>query len=204
MKRCIIITAYNQNKIADAVEITQDDFIICADGGYDIAAAEGIAPDIVIGDMDSSVCEYPEDTIVAPTEKDDTDTILCIDYGVSKGYTDFVIVGGIGGRLDHTFANLQTLEYAREKGANALLTDGKNSAFIVTDRAEIPKEEGKTLSVFAYSEKCTGVYIKGTKYTLQNAELKSGYPIGVSNEILEENAEISLKEGKLLIITSEK
>ncbi|MEA4987868.1 MAG: thiamine diphosphokinase, partial [Anaerovorax sp.] len=103
MKRCIIITAYLKKSIRQSLRIHDDDFIICADGGYELAKKEGIVPHIVIGDFDSgNAPEKDSETVIhVPAEKDDTDTLLCLKYGIETGFHVFGIVGGIGGRLDH-------------------------------------------------------------------------------------------------------
>lgn len=204
MERCIIITAFSKNKIKNSVNIKEDDFIICADGGYDLAVGENILPDLVIGDMDSGKnVDYLCKSIYVQPEKDDTDTMLCLKHGINVGYKHFVIVGGIGGRLDHTYANLQTLVYAADKGVYAELCDGENRAFILCEKSAcIQKCENTKLSVFAFSDVCEGVNIEGAKYTLKDAALSSSYPLGVSNEFESDFAKISVKKGKLLIILS--
>ncbi|MDR3224894.1 MAG: thiamine diphosphokinase, partial [Clostridiales Family XIII bacterium] len=128
-RRCVIITAWLESKIADVVTISADDFIICADGGLEFAAADGIMPDAVIGDFDSlsrdpdaiiqsirrnissgGTDKNPE-IIRLPREKDETDTISCVQYAIAKGISDFLIVGGLGGRFDHSIAIIQTLSF---------------------------------------------------------------------------------------------
>ncbi|MDR0875667.1 MAG: thiamine diphosphokinase [Clostridiales Family XIII bacterium] len=93
----------------------EDDYICCADGGYARCVAEGIRPDIVIGDFDSADLEAVRAagiaTEVSPSDKDDTDTMLCVKHGVSLGFGRFTIAGGLGGEFSHTMANLQALSF---------------------------------------------------------------------------------------------
>ena len=63
--------------------------------------------------------------------------------------------------------------------------------------------QNKNISLFSYSEKCQGVFAKGVKYPLNNAELTSSFPLGISNKAISETAEISIENGKLLIILSQ-
>ena len=204
-KRCIIITAFCKNKLRDFIEFNDEDFIICADAGYKLALAEDINPDIIIGDFDSG--SRPKATtsrvIELPVMKDDTDTLSCLRYAISMGFKEIFILGGIGGRLDHTIANLQLLSFALDAGCDCVMTDGNNIATMLSNGSvKIKQREGYTLSVFAYSNECTDVSIKGVQYPLDCAKLNSSFPLGVSNNITAKYADISLKEGKLLIIQS--
>ena len=205
IKRCVIITALLDCDISSVYKKQEGDFIICADGGIDIAQQGGITPDIVLGDLDSTKTkEIDLPFIKFPKEKDDTDTMLCLKHGLCIGYKDFAIIGGIGGRLDHTIANLQTLAYAKEHGAKAVMYSHNSTCLMLSGSEEITlsKKDGFYLSLFSYSEKCEGITISGTKYELSKAELNSSFPLGVSNEFKDETAHISVEKGKLLIIIS--
>lgn len=215
LNRCVIITAYQSTPLRDSCSFVDDDFIICADGGYTFARAEGILPDLVIGDFDSgdlsrleSDLKNPEmhrcKVIRIPAEKDDTDTMLCLKYGIELGYSDFIILGGLGGRLDHTAANLQTLCYAAEQGKNVWFLDGKNHATVrMPGIFMISRLEGFKLSVFSFGDACHGVCLSGVKYPLKDYLLKNNFPIGVSNEFTEKQAAIEHRTGRLLIILSQ-
>ena len=205
MKRCIIITALLDCRLFDVYQRCENDYIICADGGVLIAEKCGIVPDVVLGDLDSvETIDKKYNFIKHPKEKDDTDTLLCIKYGMEKGFKDFLIIGGIGGRLDHTVANLQTLAFSQDNGIKASILSKDAVCTMISDggRCEIPKMKGFYISVFAYSDSCKGVSINGTKYELSDKELKNTFPLGVSNEFKEEKAVISVDKGKLLIIVS--
>jgi thiamine pyrophosphokinase len=184
---------------------TDEDYIICADGGYHFAKAEGIRPHIVIGDFDSMKEEISDscEVLRLQPEKDDTDTLVCLNYGIEKGFHDFVILGGLGGRLDHTVANLQTLSYAVDRKLNVWIIDGKNRATMIDPGSiSIPKETGTKISLFAFSDTCEGVTITGVKYPLDDHRLTRSFPLGISNEFITERAFIGLKTGRLLIILS--
>ncbi|MGN1095394.1 MAG: thiamine diphosphokinase [Eubacteriales bacterium] len=204
--KAVIITPYIKNKIKNIVDIEKDDFIMCADNSFRLAKEENISPDLIIGDFDSGApCEFPSGTeiIKVPSEKDDTDTMLCIKEAIDRGFSDIVIAGGIGGRLDHTYANIQSLYYGKLHGADVKLTDGENEAFIMLPgKIKLKKRSGAYLSVFSYGEKVAGLCEAGVKYPLSLAELSNAFPLGVSNEITEDTAEISFTDGVLLIILS--
>ena len=103
------------------------DYVIAADGGYAALASRGITPDLIIGDFDSlapdllgAVSDHPN-VIRSSAEKDDTDMMLAVRYGLEQGYETFVINGGLGGRLDQTLANIQILVYIADSGARGTL-----------------------------------------------------------------------------------
>ncbi len=206
--KALIITPYLLSEIRSLTDLADYDLILCADSAYLAAAREGIRPHIIIGDFDHGhgVMPEPRDNVtVVPCEKDDTDTMLCLKYAIEHGAEDITILGGIGGRLDHTFANLQALAYAERHHVPTRLVTDSDEAFLMTGAVRLPKrKDAWYLSVFAYDGSCTGVNIKGTKYEVENASLDNNFPLGVSNEITADFAEISVKTGRLLVIFSKK
>jgi thiamine pyrophosphokinase len=215
LKRCIIITAYQSNgRLTDSTVIRPDDFVICADAGFFHALKNGILPGLVIGDFDSGDFKTIEHALEDPAlsgcrsirvaaEKDDTDTMICLKYGIDEGYEEFFILGGLGGRLDHTIANLQTMCYAVEHGKAIWFLDGNNRATLRDPgKLTIDRLDDNKISLFAFGEACGGVSISGVKYPLSDHLLKNNFPLGVSNEFLEKKAEISHTTGMLLIILS--
>ncbi|MBQ9748642.1 MAG: thiamine diphosphokinase [Clostridia bacterium] len=207
--KAIIITPYLHAPIRSLADIATYDLILCADSAYLLAEREGITPDTVIGDFDHGKRVHPDkdakNVVTVPCEKDDTDTMLCLKHAIDRGADEITILGGIGGRLDHTFANIQSLAYAARHGVRARLLSERDEVFLVHDRALIHKPvETSYLSVFAYDGICTGVTEIGTKYEIRDAVLDTSFPLGVSNEIVAEQAEIRVKTGRLLIILSKK
>lgn len=214
LSRCIIITSYQSAAIRSYFDFHEDDFIICADGGYSCARAEAIKPHAVIGDFDSvsfdlvgkdpALLETGSPCIIrVAAEKDDTDTMICLKYGMDQGFDDFRVLGGLGGRLDHTVANLQTMAFAVDQGKSIWFLDGKNRAALKNPGAfTVPRLNGNKISLFSFGECCEGVTIRGVKYPLENHLLRNSFPLGVSNEFFDEAAEISHTAGKLLIILS--
>ena len=199
-RRCVIFTARCDGDPALAYDPRQSDYILCADAGYEIARSIGIKPHAVIGDFDSMNAPGGETIIRHPVMKDETDTILCIDHALEMGVRNFLIVGGIGGRLDHTLANLQTLIYLAEKGAAAELCDGcMRITAVKNGSVRIPRAPGK-LSVFAMNGVCEGVHIRGAKYNVENATLTPDFPLGMGNDFAEDFADIGVKSGTLLVL----
>lgn len=202
-RRCAIITARCDGNIADAMAgVGAEDLILCADAGWRVAADAGVAPDAVIGDFDSSAPPESGDVIEHPVVKDDTDTMLCARYALEMGARDFRIVGGLGGRLDHSIANLQTLGFLAEAGAKAALCDGKVCVYALRGEGAMVLEPapGK-LSVFALSGPCEGVCIRGAKYELEDGALTPLFPLGMGNDFLGRPVEIRVRSGTLLVIS---
>ncbi|MDD3919768.1 MAG: thiamine diphosphokinase [Eubacteriales bacterium] len=205
MQRCVIVTALFDGSLEELYSKRTGDCIICADGGYPIAVRLGLKPDMVLGDFDS--CKEEDvvcDTILRVSrEKDDTDTMLCLKYGMVNGCREFLILGGMGGRLDHTVANLQTLAFAQSCGVEAVLADGNNEASILGPGMHTSsRRPGWKLSLFSYTSHCSGVTISGVKYPLVGATLTNTFPLGVSNEFVDEAVLIEHTEGLLLLIES--
>ena len=181
--------------------INKEDIVIAADSGIINTQKFNIKPDYIIGDFDSlGYTPSDSNTIIHPIEKDDTDTMLAVKLGLEKGYKNFRIFGGIGGRLDHTYANIQTASYVAENGGNAIFYgDNENLTVLKNNKITFDKENKGNISIFALEE-CHNVNIKGTYYELNNGNLSINFPLGTSNKFNNNKAIISVENGKLLII----
>lgn len=177
--------------------------VIAADGGYYKAKELGFQPDVVIGDFDSG--SMPADTeafvVKLNREKDDTDMLSAVKLGLRRGYREFAIYGGVGGRLDHTAANFAVLRYLNNFDARGYLADEHSVSTVITDgKITLPKNMSGTVSVFAYGGNAEGVTLKGLKYPLDDYTVTPDFPIGASNEkTAGAPAEINVKHGSLLI-----
>lgn len=224
--RCLIITAMQdvdyKNPITASVEISDSDYIICADGGYEYAKKECLTPDMVMGDFDSASLEEIEASKISTktfeVEKDDTDTMLSVKYAMSKGFENIIIIGGIGGDFGHTIANIQVLSYLSDMKCEAaiitpkekiIMLDGETLKMVPSQSHQdrLPREIeitgviGKKFSLFSYEERTTSVYIENAKYLLNDAVLTQSYPIGARNEFINENpVKIKIGYGRLLIV----
>lgn len=208
MSRCVIITSYIEGKLSDFLQLRPSDFVICADGGYAHAKNAGIVPDLMMGDFDSLSEALPQDIEIRtfPAEKDDTDTGLCVKTAISMGYDEILIAGGLGGRFDHSVANIQTLASAAESASSVSIIDGHNFATVLTGapgkEISVKKRPGCYLSLFSLSDVCLGVCISGVRYPLSDHTLTNKFPLGVSNEFRDDAAVISVSRGTLLIVLS--
>jgi len=201
--RCVVFTAHCEGDPRAAYRAEEGDFVLCADGGWKLAEACGVKPALVIGDFDSSDAPENERVERHPVMKDDTDTMLCLRHGLKLGYERFLFVGGFGGRLDHTMANLQTLAFAAKHGARAEMCDGRTWATVVENGVVRAKRRPGKLSVFSMGDRCRGVSIAGAVYELTGGELDNFFPLGVSNEFAADEAVISVEDGMLLVMTAE-
>ncbi len=187
------------------ITLSEDDLVIAADGGYDHLIRMGLRADVALGDFDSvKSYEIWDDTICEkltyPPEKDDTDMMLAIKYGLSKGYGEFAIYGGLGGRPDHTIANIQALTYLAAEGARGILYHEKYSLTVIQNSSFIiDKNISGYVSVFSLSDTSENVTIHGLKYELEGATLTNSSPLGVSNEAIGKKGFISVEKGSLLI-----
>lgn len=203
MRECVIFCAAECDGLARP--IGPESFVIAADGGLRHTEKLGIAPDAVLGDFDSlGFC--PEGANVFPVEKDDTDAMLAVRLGLRRGCGEFLLYGSLDGpRLDHTVANFQTLQFLAEHGAAGYLIGNTTMVTVVKNgKITFPAGLSGTISVFCMGSDAVGVTEKGLFYGLENGTLSSGFPLGVSNHFTGEAAEISVKNGSLLVLWERK
>ena len=187
----------------------RDDLIIAADAGYLVAKRMGITPNILLGDFDTLGEENIPDGIECirvPTEKNDTDTQLAVSTAIERGAKEIVIVGGLGGRLDHTLSTLAILEDLWERKNDrifAILTDGKNRVrFIRGSGLILPRSQYHYFSLVAVDELVKGITLEGCKYPLKNGRISRRHQWAVSNEIVGNCALIEIKRGGVWVIES--
>lgn len=200
---CYIFGAMDPGPVAFAEQ--RPPFIIAADAGLEHLTARGITPDLAVGDFDS-LGRVPEeiDLLRYPSEKDDTDMLLAIRAGLRRGCLTFVIYGGLGGRLDHTVANLQSLSFlSQQGGAGWLVGDGIAVSLVRNGTMSFPAGWHGTLSVFCSGAPAEGVDLECLRYPLRDAVLTSGFPLGVSNQFTGQPAWVTVRKGELLLIWEE-
>lgn len=182
--------------------IPDGSYVIAADKGIVQLRKKGVEPDLVVGDFDS-LGYVPEarELVRHPVEKDDTDMMLAVREGLRRGYRDFILYGGVGGRLDHTLANVQTLGFLQARGARGLLY-GEGTAVTLLENGAMcfPAAAQGTLSVFCFGDKAEGVSESGLHYPLENASLTNAFPLGVSNDFTGQESSVSVQKGKLLLL----
>ncbi len=178
-----------------------DDFYIFCDSGLYHMEPLGVKPSLIIGDFDSHpMPETDVETIVLPTVKDDTDTVFAAKEAIKRGFDDFLIIGAVGARLDHTLVNVYLLVFLEKQGKTATLVDDFGEMLLVGQNPVFVDKEYCYFSLLNIDGSAKGVTIEGAKYNLENAEILPDYQYATSNEILEDKAKITLKQGRLLLI----
>ena len=204
MDRCVIIGGAdigNYERIKQYVK--QDDFFIYCDSGLKHMEKLNAKPNLIVGDFDSHHNpNLPIETIVLPCEKDDTDTVFAVKTAISRGFANFILIGVVGGRLDHTLGNISILLMLNSLGKKAIMIDDFSETTIVSDKTEVT-DECKFFSLLNISGTAKGINIKDAKYNVENAEITCEYPYGISNEPLAGKvATITIKEGRMLLVKS--
>lgn len=177
------------------------EYNIAADSGYILAQKLGVTPDLIIGDFDSAPKPAGGNIITFPVEKDDTDLMLALRKGLELGYDRYLIFGATGGRIDHTLAAVQSLAFLTAHNASGeIVSDTERITLLTPGEHSIPYMAGFSLSLFAYSERVSGLCIEGAKYTCRGVELDSTFPLGASNQVMSEEAKVSFTSGLLLAV----
>lgn len=205
-ERCVIIGGGDCTAKILKEYITSNDYIICADSGYDIAYEANITPDLLIGDFDS-IKAVPENVnkITLPVEKDVTDAVAAYNEGVKLGYKSFILFGGTGGRFEHTFANISLMANASKCGISFVMIDDKHIFRSITNSSiKITKKDNQQISAFAYGNNAFGVSETGFHYSLDDYTLDPfNGALGTSNGIIDDYGEISVKDGTIIIIETQ-
>lgn len=176
--------------------------VICADGGYHLACAAGVRADLVVGDMDS-LGSQPVDVELErhPCEKDESDLELALAAAARRGAREVVLLGALGGRLDHTFFNLVAgLSYAQELGLQARVAGSAAEVCLVVGEHILVGAVGRTCSLLALSEEVLDVSLEGFRYPLQGGTLRRARSRGLSNVVAAEVARIRAGQGLLLLV----
>ena len=180
------------------------DLTIAADKGLEAFARAGLKPDLLLGDMDS----VSEDVLLGmqadteidrlPCIKDDTDGVHALDVAIERGAKHITLLGALGGRMDHALANLMLLIRAQRKGVSAQILSESVCIERVNGCMTLHGAKGDTVSLLPLGE-AKSVTIRGFFYPLEEYDLDSAYPLGISNVVTEDAASISVQSGDLLL-----
>ncbi|MCD8362040.1 MAG: thiamine diphosphokinase [Lachnospiraceae bacterium] len=189
------------------------DHIICADKGLAFCYEQGIRPTRIVGDFDSlkpGILEKYRNTDIEVREfnpvKDATDTQIAVELALELGSTDITLLGATGTRLDHVLGNIHTLYLPFEKGVPCRILDAYNRIRLISGSVTLKAEEqyGEFFSLIPFTEQVSGVTLRGVKYPLDayNFTVRGSASRGVSNEIKENEARITIGEGIMILIES--
>ncbi len=207
-KSCTVVLAFIENYDKEFIMkyVESADYVICADAGQKLAAKYGFTPDVVIGDFDSTDvqihlnCKY----ITYPVEKDITDAEACVLHCIDEGIDNITFLGGIGGRLDHTLGALSLLVKFKSQVERITLIDKRNQIELLENASlTFAKDLNyRFFSIVPVYEEIHGVTITGAKYPLTDVSMVKASTLGISNEIVSDEATITIKDGLAYIIRS--
>ncbi len=188
--------------------ITKDDYIICADGGARHAYNMKLEPNLIIGDFDSMEQKYIEyfrgrdvEFIRHPKDKDKTDTHLCVIKAVEFS-DEIVLLGALGSRLDHSYANISLLKIGIDKNVKMSIDDYQNKIILINKNIVLRDSRGYTFSLLPFNGGVKGLCVKGARYELSNVDMEAGDTYGISNLFLDKEVFISIEKGLLMIVKS--
>jgi len=212
MSKTIIISGgvIDEKFIGEILAREEGAYVIGVDRGVEYLYHRGIMPQYIVGDFDSIdpeiITYYRNETHVAIREfnpiKDATDTEIAIRLGITLGSREMIILGATGGRIDHLWANIQTLAVACKAGVKAYIMDDKNKIYVIDKPCTIKKSQafGPYLSVFTLSGEVFDFNLTGTKWPLKHHTLKPYDSLTVSNRFEEDTVEIDFTSGVLVVM----
>ena len=203
MKRCIIVGGADINNYEHIRSCLQeDDFIAFCDSGLKHLDNLQVKPNLIVGDFDSHDNPHLDvETIVLPCEKDDTDTVFAVKEALKRGFDDFLLIGVVGARLDHTLGNVSILLILDKAGKKGKIIDDYSEMEIVSNEPVYIEDSFAYFSLLNITGIAKGITIENAKYPLVNAEITSEYQYGISNEVIRgETSKVSIEDGKLLLI----
>jgi len=213
MQNTLIVTGGSINKsfLERHLQENKYNYIIASDKGLEVLDSLNIKPNYIIGDFDSIdtnvLNKYINSKNIELVKlnpiKDFTDTHMALKHAIEINSTNITILGAIGTRIDHTIANISVLKEALEKNILCTILNEQNKIFLIDKNITIKKEiEYPFISLIPLTTQVFGISLKGFKYNLENATISIGESIGISNEQIENEAEIGIKEGVLIVVKS--
>jgi len=208
-KRILLFTGGNLGPWA-LQEIRTGDTLVGVDRGAFFLLQHGIKPDLAMGDFDS-VSEEELQSIrtqvndlqtVDPVWKDWTDTEMAFHWALEQSPAEIILLGALGTRFDHSFANVQLLVRALRASVSCRIVDERNELTMLDRTGHVSKSSFTHVSLLPFSPEVTGITLTGFQYPLEQATLRWGESLGISNVLVEETGMIEMKSGYLLVIKS--
>jgi thiamine pyrophosphokinase len=206
-----VIVADGEHAPADTGVLAGAELIIAADGGAEWLDAQGIAPHVVVGDLDSADPALVDRLAAArvaierhPVDKDASDLELGVAAATKAGADEIVVLGALGGALDHLLANVLLLGSSALAGRSIRLVRGATSTRLLTGpaEAELDGPPGSRVSLLAVGAAANGVSTQGLRWALADDRLESGSSRGLANVVEAVPARVWLEDGLLLVIES--
>ena len=179
--------------------------VIAADGGMAHAATLKLVPEIWVGDFDSApkpLADHwhnvPRQT--HPVEKDASDGELAISEALRRGATSLILVGGMGGQLDHVLAHAGFLIALAKRDIDVFMTSGTEEARGLGSRLELADlKMGTRISVLPFTD-LVGFSISGVKWPLAGRNVKLGTAFTLAN-VATGPVKLSLTAGNAIVVT---
>ncbi len=212
--KTLIVTGGNISKdfLLKTMNEIKFETIIAVDNGLKILNETNVKPNHIVGDFDTvdkKILEtYNSDKTIQIHKynpiKDNTDTDIAIKLAIELKSDKIIILGGIGTRIDHVLANIHILKYALDRNIECKMIDENNEIQLINKTTILFKKDitKKYISLIPLTETVESINLKGFKYELQNGKLSIGLSLGVSNEVIEEQAIIEFSNGILIMIMS--
>ncbi len=203
MSRCVIVGgAKIEHYDIIRQQLRPDDVMVYCDGGLDHRDGLMRSADLIVGDFDSHENPHADtETLVLPCEKDDTDSVFAVKECVHRGCREFLLIGMIGQRLDHTLGNVYILQLLDELGCRAKILDDYGEMELVSEDPVTIDDTWSYFSLLNITGMADGITIRDAKYPLTNGRIDCSWQYGISNEVLPgKYAQVSVSQGKLLLI----
>lgn len=212
MSKTVIISGgmLDEGFTEKVLEANPEAYIIAVDKGLEYLYNHKIEPQYIVGDFDSIdpkvIDYYRKETNIPIREynpvKDVTDTEIALRLGITLGSKEMILLGATGGRIDHLWANVQTLSVACDAGVNACILDEKNKIWVTNKSCVLKKSEayGPYLSVFSLEGEIYDFSLEGTKWPLNHHDLMPCDSLTVSNQFVDDEVKISFVNGRIVIM----
>ncbi len=189
------------------LELGRADLVLAADSGIENAVSAGVTVDVLVGDLDSITCQTLEDILATETrieahhpDKDATDLELALATAVRLGADKIVVIGGGGRRIDHLLGNVAAVGSRTLHEIPVRWEMERETVYVVYGRRTIPTKAGVTFSVIPIAGDADGVTVTGAKWELDNARIKAGSTLGISNLAAGSEISIVVRKGAVLVV----
>ena len=213
MSKCAVIVTggmLEEELVLKTIASIEDPWILGVDKGVEFLYKYDILPSYIVGDFDSlpeEIIEYYRCETKVPIReynpvKDASDTEIAIRLGMTLGWSKLIILGATGGRIDHLWANVQTLMIPLKAGVEAIILDSQNRIRLIDGETHLKKEEayGKYFSVFPLGQEVHEFSISGAKYPLHKHTLTPYDSLCVSNQISDDEVTIDFTTGTVILM----
>lgn len=215
-KSAILITggvAPSPILLKDVQKMYPDAPCFCADGGADYCYRAGVRPTYIVGDMDSVsvhaknwLSEIKVPAYIFSVEKDFSDTQLAIEAIFAEGYEEIIVLGALGGRMDHEMANMMLLTAYGRQGQSLVFLDDQNALRYVGFGKHFISRCNGYIGIVPFSDEGMTLSIEGLYYPLAHTDVPFGESRLVSNVFKNETeACITIERGDgILVISKDK